>query len=117
MQKKLILSELDKLPIINPKKIKAEYFDNKIVDQMLIEYEKCDYISVPSKYSYDSFKKHNLEKKLILNQITPEKILHIQSFQNEEKSQFKIFSIGFFSGQPRRCIKLFEFNCFINFIR
>ena len=91
MQKRLIFNELDKLPIINPKKIKAEYFDNRIVDQMLIEYEKCDYISVPSKYSYNSFKKYNLEKKLILNQITPEKILHIQSFQNEEKSQFKIF--------------------------
>ena len=56
---------------------------------------KNDYISVPSKYSYNIFKKNNLEKKLILNQITPEKILHIQSFQNEEKSQFKIFSIGF----------------------
>ncbi len=95
VQKRLIFNELDKLPIINPKKIKAEYFDNRIVDQMLIEYEKCDYISVPSKYSYNSFKKYNLEKKLILNQITPEKILHIQSFQNEEKSQFKIFSIGF----------------------
>ena len=39
--------------------------------------------------------KYNLEKKLILNQITPEKILHIQSFQNEEKSQFKIFFYWF----------------------
>ena len=89
--KRLIFNELDKLPIINPKKIKAEYFDNRIVDQMLIEYEKCDYISVPSKYSYNSFKKYNLEKKLILNQITPKKSCIFKVFKMRKNHSSKFF--------------------------
>ena len=95
VQKKLILNEIEKLPIKNPNKIKIEYFDNKIIDQMLIEYEKCDYISVPSIFTFDSFKKYNLEKKLLFNQIRPEKILNIRNNDSKIKTDFKIFSIGF----------------------
>ena len=95
VQKKLILNEIEKLPIKNPNKIKIEYFDNKIIDQMLIEYEKCDYISVPSIFTFDSFKKNNLEKKLLFNQIRPEKILNIRNNDSKIKIDFKIFSIGF----------------------
>ena len=36
-------------------------------------------------------KKYNLEKKINFKSNYSEKILNIQSFQNEEKSQFKIF--------------------------
>ena len=61
-QKEIILNEIDKLPIQNSKELKLRYFDEKIVDQMLIEYEKCDFISVPSTFTGESFKKYNLEK-------------------------------------------------------
>jgi glycosyltransferase involved in cell wall biosynthesis len=94
-QKEIILSEIDKLPIKNSKELKLNYFDEKIVDQMLMEYEKCDLISVPSTFTSESFKKYNLEKKLVFNQLTPEKKLTFQNFDFSNEKEFKIFAIGF----------------------
>lgn len=94
-QKEIILNEIDKLPIQNSKELKLRYFDEKIVDQMLIEYEKCDLISVPSTFTGESFKKYNLEKKLIFNQLTPEKNLKFEEFNFSNEEEFKIFAIGF----------------------
>lgn len=94
-QKKLIFNELDKLPILNPNKIKKNYFDNKIIDQMLKEYDQCDFISVPSNFSYNSFRSYGLEKKLIFNQLTPEKILNLKNTKNKNNDELEIFSIGF----------------------
>ena len=89
-QKEIILNEIDKLPIQNSKELKLRYFDEKIVDQMLIEYEKCDFISVPSTFTGESFKKYNLEKKLIFNQLTPEKNLKFEEFNFSNEKDFKI---------------------------
>jgi len=94
-QRKLIFGELEKLPVIDMRKIKKNYFDQKIVDQMLIEYEQCDLISVPSNFTLNSFKKYNLEQKAILNPITPEKKLNFTETSNNQNLNFKIFSIGF----------------------
>jgi glycosyltransferase involved in cell wall biosynthesis len=95
IQKQIIYNELDKLPVLHSNKIKKDYFDQKIVDQMLMEYDNCDLISVPSSFTIDSFKKFNFDKKILLNQITPEKVLQINKSQNISDPSFKIFSIGF----------------------
>ena len=84
IQKKIILNEIDILPITNKKKLKERYFDNQIVEQMLEEYENCDFISVPSKFSFESFKNFNLDKKIIFNALPPEKqfqIIHFLTYQ------------------------------------
>ncbi len=94
-QKKLIFNEIEKLPIRNTNQVKNNYFDNKIVDQMLKEYDECDKISVPSKFTLESFKSYGLEDKIIFNQITPEKILNVRNNENLISKDFKIFSIGF----------------------
>jgi glycosyltransferase involved in cell wall biosynthesis len=95
IQKKIIFNEIEKLPIKNPKEVKLNFFDEKIVDQMLTEYEKCDLISVPSTFTSESFKVYNLEKKLIFNQLTPEKVLQFEKIETSNEKEFKIFAIGF----------------------
>jgi len=95
IQKKLIFNELEKLPVLNVNQIKKNFFDQRIVDQMLKEYDQCDLISVPSNFTLESFKQNDLEKKIILNQITPEKILKFNDINNNSNSDFKIFSLGF----------------------
>ena len=92
---KILLNEIEILPIKNQKNVKLNYFDEKIVDQMLIEYEKCDLISVPSTFTSKSFEEYNLEKKLVFNQLTPEKILTFEKFEISDEKEFKIFAIGF----------------------
>ena len=62
---------------------------------MLKEYDECDKISVPSKFTLESFKSYGLEDKIIFNQITPEKILNVRNSENLISKDFKIFSIGF----------------------
>ena len=88
IQKQLIYNELDKLPVLQSNKIKKDYFDQKIVDQMLMEYDNCDLISVPSNFTKNSFKQFNFDKKVLLNQITPEKALQINESQNISNPSF-----------------------------
>ena len=95
IQKKLIFNEFEKLPVLNAQQTKKDYFDQKIVDQMLKEYDQCDLISVPSNFTFESFKQNGLEKKIIFNQITPEKILEFKDINVNLNSEFKIFSLGF----------------------
>ena len=66
IQKQLIYNELDKLPVLQSNKIKKDYFDQKIVDQMLMEYDNCDLISVPSNFTKNSFKQFNFDKKSLI---------------------------------------------------
>ena len=93
-QKEIILNEIETLPILNKKHLKEKYFDNQIVDQMLKEYEECDFISVPSKFTLNSFKNFNLENKIIFNAIHPEKYFQISPI-NKKKNELVIFSLGF----------------------
>jgi len=93
-QKKIIFNEIDLLPISNKKHLKDKYFDNQIVEQMLEEYERCNFISVPSKFTLDSFKNFNLENKIIFNALPPEKYFKILP-SNKKKDELVIFSLGF----------------------
>ena len=63
IQKQLIYNELDKLPVLQSNKIKKDYFDQKIVDQMLMEYDNCDLISVPSNFTKIALNSLTLIKK------------------------------------------------------
>ena len=42
------------VPTSDTTDVKNNYFDNKIVDQMLKEYDECDKISVPSKFTLEN---------------------------------------------------------------
>ena len=73
-QKKILFEEINMLPIINKAKIKENFFDGEIVEKMIKEYEVADHILVPSNYTAKSFYAHNLQKKIIMNYISNEKI-------------------------------------------
>ena len=95
IQKEILFNEIDKLPIKNSKDLKLTYFDEEIVNQMLKEYEECDLISVPSTYTSESFKTFNLKKKILFNQITPEKFFKLNKYEDSNTNEIKIFAIGF----------------------
>ena len=95
-QKKLLFNELDKLPIKDKENVKRKFFDNSIVERMLKEYECCDFISVPSTFTLESFKKYNYEKKLILNQLPNEKkFFYDFKYSNKKVDELKLVAVGF----------------------
>lgn len=94
-QKKILFEEINNLPIINKAKIKENFFDEKIVEKMIKEYDVADHILVPSNYSAKSFYKHNLQKKIIMNYIPNEKIFIKKNIDKINSKELVIFAIGF----------------------
>ena len=92
-QKNIIEEEVFSLPIKNKKLFLSNSFDQEIIDKMLLEYETCDYISVPSNYSARSFKKFGLEEKVIFNRLIPEKKIITNQVHHEK--EFIIFAVGY----------------------
>jgi glycosyltransferase involved in cell wall biosynthesis len=94
-QKKILFEEINILPIINKAKIKENFFDEKIVEKMIKEYDVADHILVPSNYSAKSFYTHNLQKKIIMNYIPNEKIFIKKNIDKINSEELVIFAIGF----------------------
>lgn len=73
--------------------IKYTPIDQRIIDRELKEYESCDFISVPSNFAYNSFKKFGLEKKLFLNPYGSRTSRFYQS-KKRNYDDFKILFVG-----------------------
>ena len=67
--------------------------DQRFIDRELKEYESCDFISVPSNFAYNSFKKFGLDKKLFLNPYGSRTSRFYQS-KKRNYDDFKILFVG-----------------------
>jgi glycosyltransferase involved in cell wall biosynthesis len=65
--------------------------DNRIVDRALQEYETSSYISTPSQFTFDSFAKYGLEKKLFLNPYGS----RISQFYPSKSKNYETFKVLF----------------------
>ena len=66
----------------------------KLIDRELLEYENSDFISVPSKFVYDTFVKYGFKKKLFLNPFGSAPILNKKLKKKINHNKFRAIFVG-----------------------
>jgi glycosyltransferase involved in cell wall biosynthesis len=66
----------------------------KLINREILEYEKSDFISVPSKFVYDTFVKYGFKKKLFLNPYGSTMLIKNQEQKKVNYNKFRVMFVG-----------------------
>jgi len=66
----------------------------KLIDREILEYEKSDFISVPSKFVYDTFVKHGFKNKLFLNPFGSAFVVDHRLNKKVNYEKFRVIFVG-----------------------